>query len=73
MGAALEFVRTGVNGWLVPASDETAILQAMREAAQVTDDGLARLSRGARESVKEHTLEAGSQRFVRFAQETIGV
>jgi glycosyltransferase involved in cell wall biosynthesis len=73
MGAALEFVRTGVNGWLVPANDETAILQAMREAAGLENEGLESLSRGARESVKEHTLKHGSQRFMRFARETIGV
>lgn len=73
MGAALEFVRTGVNGWLVQAGDEMAILQAMREAAGLEGDALARLSQGARESVKEHTLKHGSQRFVRFARETIGV
>ena len=73
MGAALEFVRTRLNGWLVPASDEMAILNAMREAARLENEGLARLSRGARESVKEHTLKHGSQRFVRFARETIGV
>ena len=73
MGAALEFVRTGVNGWLIPASDETAILQAMREAARLESNGLTSLSLGARESVKEHTLKHGSQRFIRFAQETIGV
>ena len=73
MGAALEFVRTGVNGWLIPADDEPGILQAMREAAQLESNGLGRLSRGARESVKEHTLKHGSQRFIRFARETIGV
>jgi glycosyltransferase involved in cell wall biosynthesis len=71
MGAALEFVRTGANGWLIPAGDETAILQAMREAARL--ESLAGLSRGACESVKEHTLKHGSQRFVQFARETIGV
>lgn len=73
MGAALEFVRTGVNGWLVPASDEIAILQAMRDAAQIDSGDIERLSQGARKSVKEHTLKNGSERFVRFARETIGV
>jgi glycosyltransferase involved in cell wall biosynthesis len=73
MGAALEFVQTGVNGWLIPADDEMAILQAMREAARLERAELARLSRGARESVKEHTLAHGATRFVQFARETIGV
>lgn len=73
MGAALEFVRTGVNGWLVPAGDETAIFSAMQEAASLTNSALAERSRRARDSVKEHTLKNGSQLFVRFARETIGV
>jgi glycosyltransferase involved in cell wall biosynthesis len=73
MGAALEFVQTGVNGWLIRAGDETAILSAMREVVSLTNAELAERSQRARESVKDHTLRNGSQRFVRFAQETIGV
>ncbi len=73
MGAALEFVQTGVNGWLIPAGDEMAIRAAMREAASLTNAELAERSQRARDSVKEHTLKNGSQRFVRCARETIGV
>lgn len=73
MGAALEFIETGVNGWLIPAGDETAILNAMREAARLTDAELAKRSSCARESVREHTLQHGSTRFVRFARETVNV
>jgi len=65
MGAALEFVRTGKNGWLIPAGDEEALLRAMREAA------VGELPRGARESVSEHTLENGAERFFRYAQEVV--
>ena len=65
MGAALEFVRRGRNGWLVPAGDEEALLGAMREAA--VDE----LPNGARESVREYTLENGAGRFFRYAQEAI--
>jgi len=71
MGSALEFVRTSVNGWLIPAGDESAILDAMREAAQLTDVELERLSRAARESVKGHTLAHGAARFVQFAEEAV--
>jgi hypothetical protein len=73
MGAALELVSAGVNGWLLPANDEMAILEAMREAARLEDDELAGFSQRARESVKGHTLKHGSERFIRFARETIGV
>ena len=65
MGAALEFVRTGKNGWLIPADDEDALLRAMREAAA------GELPRGARESVSEHTLENGADRFVGYANRCV--
>src|SRR5262249_60376312 len=57
MGAALEFVRTGKNGWLIAAVDEEALLGALREAAT------GELPSGARASVSEHTLENGADRF----------
>ena len=68
MGAALEFVETGFNGWLIPAGDEEALLSAMREAASVP---LRELRDRAQQSVSGHTLQDGAARFCRFAQETI--
>jgi glycosyltransferase involved in cell wall biosynthesis len=65
MGAALEFVRTGKNGWLIPAADEEALLRALREAA------VGELPSGARDSVSEHTLEHGAERFSRYAHEVV--
>jgi glycosyltransferase involved in cell wall biosynthesis len=65
MGSALEFVRTGTNGWLIPAGDEEALLGAMREAA------VSELPKATRESVREHALEMGADRFVRYAQEAM--
>ena len=71
MGAALEFVETGKNGWLIPASDEDAVFRAMREAALLLPSELDQLGRRARESVSGHTLEDGATRFVRYAQEAV--
>lgn len=73
MGAALEFVQTGVNGWLLPAGDEAAIFEAMREAASLTGDELAARSHCARQTVREHTLQNGSERFVQFVRQSIDV
>lgn len=73
MGAALEFIQTGENGWLIPAGYENAILQAMREAASLTEEELTKRSRCARETVRDHSLQHGSARFVQFVQETIDV
>jgi glycosyltransferase involved in cell wall biosynthesis len=73
MGAALEFLRTGLNGWLIPAANEDAVLGALREAALLSDSELDQLGRQARDSVSEHTLVHGAQRFVRYAQEAVNV
>jgi glycosyltransferase involved in cell wall biosynthesis len=71
MGAALEFVETGRNGWLIRAGDEEALLDAMREAASLSHDELIELGRKARESVSEHTLQNGAARFADYAREAI--
>jgi len=68
MGAALEFIETGRNGWLIRADDEEALFDAMREAASCE---LAELQRQASESVSTHTLQNGVARFCHFAQETM--
>jgi glycosyltransferase involved in cell wall biosynthesis len=69
MGAALEFVETGRNGWLVPVGDGEALLCAMREAALLPSSDLSGLGQRAQESVREHTLANGAARFFRFAKE----
>jgi glycosyltransferase involved in cell wall biosynthesis len=71
MGAALEFLESGRNGWLIPAGDEEAILNAMREAALMSESELKQLGREARESVSTHTLRHGAERFVGFARQAI--
>jgi glycosyltransferase involved in cell wall biosynthesis len=71
MGAALEFVREGSNGWLIAAGDEDAILSAMREAARMPDLSLMR--ERAKESVSRHTLAHGVERFVTYAQAAMNV
>lgn len=68
MGAALEFIETGRNGWLVRAGDEEALFEAMREAAVVP---LNRMDHKARESVREHSLAHGAKRFVRCAVSSV--
>jgi glycosyltransferase involved in cell wall biosynthesis len=71
MGSALEFVRTGYNGWMVPAGSFSALMNAMHEAMSLSAEDLSVLSANARESVREHTLEHGAQRFVQYANEAI--
>lgn len=71
MGAALEFVRTETNGWLIRAGDEGALLDALREAAILPDPKLAQLGQHARQTVSEHTLTHGAQRFARYARNAV--
>jgi glycosyltransferase involved in cell wall biosynthesis len=71
MGAALEFIETGRNGWLIPAADEGALFAAMREAALMPHPQFSETGFEARLSVSAHTLENGAARFVNFAQEAI--
>jgi glycosyltransferase involved in cell wall biosynthesis len=69
MGAALELIKTGRNGWLIPAGDEAAIYTAMRNAAMLSPTELSQLSCNARESVIEHSLEQGAERFIHAARD----
>jgi glycosyltransferase involved in cell wall biosynthesis len=69
MGAAIEFIEDGHNGWLIPAGDETALYTALREAALMTPARLKELSQTARESISGHSLRQGAERFVRAARE----
>jgi glycosyltransferase involved in cell wall biosynthesis len=71
MGAALEFVETGRNGWLIAAGDEEALFRAMREAALLSSTELTEMGHHARESVSTHTLQNGAARFVHCAQEAV--
>jgi glycosyltransferase involved in cell wall biosynthesis len=71
MGAALEFVETGRNGWRIPAGDGEALLCAMREAASLSHYELNELGSRARNSVSEHTLANGAARFSNYAHEAV--
>ena len=71
MGAALEFVKTGYNGWLISAGDQNALLNAMREAATLSKEQLSAYSSNAEESVGQHSLQHGAQRFLQYARNSV--
>ena len=71
MGAALEFVETGRNGWLIPAGDQHSLLNALREAATLTKEQLSLLSTQARDTIRNHSLEQGAWRFLQYANEAV--
>ncbi|HJU44951.1 MAG TPA: glycosyltransferase family 4 protein [Vicinamibacterales bacterium] len=68
-GAAIDFVRTGRNGWLIPAADEEALYLAMREAAALDVAEWHAMSRNARASVAGHSLAEGARRFLKGVAE----
>jgi glycosyltransferase involved in cell wall biosynthesis len=70
-GAALEFIETGRNGWLIKAGNQESLLDAMRGASSLTNEQLSSLSTQARESVRSHTLEDGARRFLQYADEAV--
>jgi len=71
MGAALEFVESGRNGWLIRAGNEEALLAAMRDAALMPVDEIREMGCRARQSVSAHTLRIGAKRFVDYAQRVV--
>ncbi len=71
MGSAIEFIQTGRNGWLVPASDEDALFAALHEAALLPSAKLAEMSCRARQSVSKHTLKHGADRFMHAACDAV--
>lgn len=71
MGAAQEFVKTGYNGWLISAGEEESLFAALIDAVTIPPERLSELSRNATESVKNHSLEHGAERFIQAAKDAI--
>lgn len=70
-GAALEFVETGRNGWLIPADDGDALFNAMREAVTMSPSIFAQFSQSAQQSITGHSLEEGASRFKQYSAQVV--
>jgi len=70
-GAALEFVETGQNGWLIPTESADALFNAMREAVTMSSSTLAQFSRSAQLSIANHSLEQGANRFMEYSTQVV--
>ena len=71
-GAALEFVsEANGNGWLIPADDPAALVQALRKAIALPADALEAMGEKARQSVMAHSLADGAELFVSASREAI--
>jgi glycosyltransferase involved in cell wall biosynthesis len=71
MGAALDLIRSGVNGWLAPAGDDEAVFRAMREAATLSNEQLSQFSIAAQATIENHSLQRGAKRFAAYACEAV--
>ena len=71
MGAALDLIKSGVNGWLTQAGDGDDIFRAMRTAATLSNDELSQFSIAARATIENHSLQGGAKRFAAYACEAV--
>jgi glycosyltransferase involved in cell wall biosynthesis len=63
MGAALDLIRPGENGWRLPAGDAGALAAKLAEVADMPAAAWDRLSAAAQASVAHHQLSDGVQRW----------
>lgn len=58
VGGVPELVKDGVSGWLIPAGDLAALVQAIKACLETSDDALATMGRNARHTaLKDHNIE----------------
>lgn len=70
-GAACEFIKDDVNGWLVPTRDGEALQKCLRRALSLSLDALAKMSAAAKASMAEHSLSIGAERFIGAVREAL--
>ncbi len=70
-GAAIDLIKPGNNGWLVPANDEEGLLSALRQSASLPTKVMNQMSINASASVSDHTLAKGARRFLDAANEAV--
>lgn len=63
MGAALDLIQPGENGWLVAPGDVQALIATLEQVAQLDAAALASHAARARASVAQHSLSHGASRF----------
>jgi len=70
-GAALDLLRHGVNGWVTRAGNLNSLIAALREAAHLSPERLAKMRSEAIRSVSCHQLADGARRFAEAAESAI--
>lgn len=71
MGAAVDLIAPGVNGWVAKAGDPDSLYSALSAAARTSAGELGEMSTAAKRSVSQHQLEDGVSRFCGAAEGTL--
>jgi glycosyltransferase involved in cell wall biosynthesis len=70
-GAAVDLIKPGFNGWLIPANSEEALLSALKQSATLPTEDLHQMSIHASTSVLNHSLGHGARRFLDAVNEAV--
>ncbi len=65
-----EFIRDGVNGFVIPAGDPGVLAERMEFFLRHSDQ-IPFMARAARESIREYRSEIGAERLVRFLSDLV--
>jgi len=71
MGAAVDLLHDGTNGWTVSAGNYDQLYSAMGKALALTNQEMSRMSAAAVHSIANHTLDDGVSRFEQAVQGTL--
>lgn len=71
MGAALDLIREGENGWLASPGDVGSLTQALQRVGNLDAAALQQHSQRARAAVADHDLSAGARRFANACRAAI--
>ncbi len=72
MGAAIDLIEPGKNGWICRAGDFASLARALRQAATLPDHQLEVHRRLAESSVAEHQLVNGAEKLVHLCEQALG-
>jgi glycosyltransferase involved in cell wall biosynthesis len=72
-GAALELIRDGENGWLIPANSQAYLYKGMRKAVLLSETELSHLSLSARSTISQHSLKHGVNHFYNTVNATLSL
>lgn len=70
-GACIESIQHEVNGWRLPAGDDSALEGTLRAIAQMEDAQLSTMSQAAAATANIFSLDAGVDRFCTAVEQTI--